>query len=338
MKHTTIKDVAKALNVSISTVSRAFNDKYDIHPDTRNKILEAARTMGYSPNPIAQKLCLHRSNMIGVIVPEFVNAFFPKVLMGIQKVMEEAGYQVLIMSSNESAQRELENIKTLVKNMVDGVIISLTQETRDISFFKELLERKFPIVQFNRVSQKLDTPKIIFDDYYWAYQATEHLISQGFQNIYHLSGPGNLLLTHNRIKGFMDALKKHHLDADKKRIVETGIFIEDGKRVAYELIEQGNIPEAFFCFNDPVAIGAMEVFKERGFKVPNQVAFIGFTESRIAMHMTPALSSVEQPSTLIGEKSAQVLLDILNGKDIHSSETITLSGKLNVRASSVREF
>lgn len=337
MKHTTIKDVAKALNVSISTVSRAFNNKYDIHPETREKILETAKVMGYTPNPIAQKLCMHRSKMIGVIVPEFVNAFFPKVLMGIQKVMEEAGYQILIMSSNESAQRELENMRTLEKNMVDGIIISLTQETRDISYYKELHENKIPIVQFNRVSQKLDTPKIIFDDYYWAYEATEHLINQGFQNIYHLSGPGNLVLTHNRIKGFLDALKDHGICANKKRIVETGIFIEDGKETAYRLIEQGDIPEAFFCFNDPVAIGAMEVFKERGFKVPDQVAFIGFTESRIAMHMTPALSSVEQPSSLIGEKSAQILLDILSGRDNHTSETITLSGKLNVRASSVRK-
>lgn len=336
MKHVTIKDVAKALNVSISTVSRAFNDKYDIHPDTRNLILEKAKTMGYSPNPMAQGLTQHKSNMVGVIVPEFVNAFFPMVLMGIQDVLEKVGYQVLIMSSNESAQRELNNVKTLEKNMVDGILMSLTQETRDISYYKTLHETKIPIVQFNRVSPKLITPKIIFDDYHWAYEATEHLLGQGFRKVYCLAGPRNLLLTHNRIQGYKDAMKNRGLQVVDSQIINTGIFIEDGERVATRLIAEGDIPEAFFCFNDPIAIGAMETFIQSGYAIPDQVAFIGFTESRIAMHMTPALSSVEQPGRQIGEKAAKILLDILNGRNNHAAETFVLSGKLNIRSSSVK--
>lgn len=189
MKHVTIKDVAKALNVSISTISRAFNDKYDIHPDTKNMILEKAKEMGYSPNPIAQRLTQHKSSLIGVVVPEFVNAFFPKIIMAIQRVMDENGYQVLIMSSEESAGKELKNIRTLEKNMVDGLIISLTQETRDVSYFQHLLNKNIPIVQFNRVSQKLATPKIILDDTTSASYATEHLVQQGYRRIYHCPVP-----------------------------------------------------------------------------------------------------------------------------------------------------
>lgn len=336
MKHVTIKDVAKALNVSISTISRAFNDKYDIHPDTKNIILEKAREMGYSPNPIAQRMTQQKSFLIGVVVPEFINSFFPKIIMSIQKVMNENGYQVLIMSSEESATKELENIQTLEKNMVDGILISLTQETRDISYFQKLLDKGIPIVQFNRVSQKLATPKIIFNDVLWAANATEHLIHQGYQSIYYLSGPNSLILSHNRSKGFIDTLKKYRLPIKENKIIEAGIFIEDGKRVANELIEANDIPEALYCFNDPVAIGAMEIFKKRGYKIPEDIAFMGFTESRIAIHTSPALSSVEQPTDEFGEIAALSLLEIIKGEQNAIDKTILLGGKLNIRESSIR--
>lgn len=335
MKNLTIKEFSKLINVSISTISRAFNDKYDIHPDTKKMILEKAQELGYSPNPIAQRLIQHQSKMIGVVVPEFVNAFFPKVIMGIQSVMEEAGYQVLIMSSNESAQKELENVKTLERNLIDGLIISLTKETRDISYFKSLQAKHVPIVQFNRVNQKLETPKIIFDDYTWAFHATEHLIQEGYKNIYHFSGPQNLILSHSRCKGYKEAMAKYGLPFQDK-IVEAGIFMEDGMRMAEQLIAANTLPDAVFCFNDPVAIGAMELFKEKGYRIPDDIAFVGFTESRIAMHMTPALTSVEQPSTLIGETAATTLLKMIETKTVTDDRTIVLNGILNPRASSKR--
>lgn len=333
MKNLTIKEFSKLINVSISTISRAFNDKYDIHPDTKKMILEKAQELGYSPNPIAQRLIQHQSKMIGVVVPEFVNAFFPKVIMGIQSVMEEAGYQVLIMSSNESAQKELENVKTLERNLIDGLIISLTKETRDISYFKSLQAKHVPIVQFNRVNQKLETPKIIFDDYTWAFHATEHLIQEGYKNIYHFSGPQNLILSHSRCKGYKEAMAKYGLSFQDK-IVEAGIFMEDGMRTAEQLIAANTLPEAVFCFNDPVAIGALELFKEKGYRIPDDIAFVGFTESRIAMHMTPALTSVEQPSTQIGETAAATLLKMIETKTVTDDRTIVLNGILNRRASS----
>lgn len=335
MKNLTIKEFSKLINVSISTISRAFNDKYDIHPDTKKMILEKAQELGYSPNPIAQRLIQHQSKMIGVVVPEFVNAFFPKVIMGIQSVMEEAGYQVLIMSSNESAQKELKNVKTLERNLIDGLIISLTKETRDISYFKSLQAKHVPIVQFNRVNQKLETPKIIFDDYTWAFHATEHLIQEGYKNIYHFSGPQNLILSHSRCKGYKEAMAKYGLPFQDK-IVEAGIFMEDGMRMAEQLIAANTLPDAVFCFNDPVAIGAMELFKEKGYRIPDDIAFVGFTESRIAMHMTPALTSVEQPSTLIGETAATTLLKMIETKTVTDDRTIVLNGILNPRASSKR--
>lgn len=335
MKSLTIKEFSKIINVSISTISRAFNDRYDIHPDTKKMILDKAKELGYTPNPIAQQLIKHQSRMIGVVVPEFLNAFFPKVIMGIQSVMEEAGYQVLIMSSNESAQKELENVKALERNRIDGLIISLTKETRDISYFKYLQSRNVPIVQFNRVNHKLQTPKILFDDYKWAFNATEHLVEEGYKDIYHFSGPNNLILSHSRSKGYKDAMKKHGLSYEGK-IIESGIFMEDGLRTAEVLLNKNIVPEAVFCFNDPVAIGAMEYFVDKGYKIPHNISFVGFTESRIAMHMNPALTSVEQPSTEIGETAGNMILHMLKNNIVLDDRVIVLDGKLNVRSSSVK--
>lgn len=226
MKHVTIKDVAKALNVSVSTVSRAFNDKYDIRKETRDYILEKANAMGYHPNPIAKKLLSQCSYNIGVVVPEFINPFFPEVIIGIQDVLFKAGYQVLIMQSNESAINELENIKTLENNMVDGIIISISQETKNIDYYKKLIADGFPFVMFNRVSDELDVPKVIFDDYKWAFFATEHLIYQGYK-IFHFSGPKVLGLSRRRIEGFTDALKKHRIPVTPDLIIETGLMIAE---------------------------------------------------------------------------------------------------------------
>ena len=227
MKHITIKDVAKALNVSVSTVSRAFNDKYDIRKETRDFILEKAKEMGYYPNPIAKKLLSQKSFNIGIVVPEFINPFFPEVIIGIQDVLFKAGYQVLIMQSNESAINELENIKALENNMVDGIILSILHETDNIDYYQNLIDRGFPIVLFNRTTDKLNVSKVIFDDYKWAFFATEHLIYQGYQNIVHFSGPENLEISRQRIKGFNDALKKHKIKISPSQIFKTGLMISD---------------------------------------------------------------------------------------------------------------
>ncbi len=338
MKRTiTIKDVAKELSCSISTVSRAFNDKYDINPETRRKILERAREMGYTPNPLARRLPQHQTFLIGVVVPEFINAFFPRVIAGIQEIMLKAGYQVLIMSSNEDERNELEIVKKLEAYQVDGLIISFTYRSRDMSYFQSLIDRNFPIVQFNRVSSKLNTPKVIFDDYQWAACAVEHLIEQGNSRIYHFAGPGNMWVTQNRKRGFVDAMHKHGLPCGPETIFEAGIFSEDGAETARRLIQTGNIPQAIFCFNDPLAIGAMQEFKEHGYEIPRDVAFVGFTESSIARYVTPGLTSVEQPTQELGEKVARLLLELIRTHHPLLNQTLVLNGKLNIRRSSLRK-
>ena len=335
MKHITIKDVAKKLNCSVSTISRAFNDKYDIRRETRELILSTAREMGYSPNPMAKRLLKQCSNQIGVVVPEFINPFFPEVIIGIQEVFLKKGYQVLIMQSNESYINELENVKAMENNMVDGLILSLSLETMNVEYYKNLIVQGFPLVLFNRVSNELETHKVVIDDYKWAFFATEHLIYQGYKKILHFSGPAGLTFTQNRKNGFIDAHRKHKLPIDNNTIIETGLMISDGEREMEKLIQNDNIPDAIFAVNDPTAIGAMKVLKKNGLKIPGDVALVGFTESQLAQLVDPPLTSVAQPTKEIGRTAARLLLDQIESKGIFVPQTVVLNGRLNVRESSM---
>ncbi len=334
MKHTTIKDVAKKMGVSVSTISRAFNDKYDIKKETRDRILKMAKEMGYSPNPIARKLTQKRSYNIGFVVPEFVNSFFPEVIIGAQEVLLEEGYQVLIMQSDLSWETERKNVKTLVDNMVDGLIVSLTSEEKNNTYYKELISSKMPIVFFNRVVDELSASKVLFDDFKWSFFATEHLIVQGFIDIIHITGTKSLSLTKNRINGFEAAHRKHKLKVGE--VIYTGFTTEDGERIAESLIEREVLPKAIFAANDALAIGAMHVFKKNGYQIPGDIAIVGFSESRLAEHISPPLTSVKQPTHDIGRAAAQLLLDQINTTGVFIPQSMVLNGRLNIRESSVK--
>ena len=336
MRHVTIKDVAKALNCSISTVSRAFNDKYDIRPETREKILRVANEMGYSPNPIAQKLTQKRSRNIGVVVPEFINPFFPEAIIGMQEVFLKNGYQVLIMQSNEDSETELQNLKTLVSNFVDGIIISLTKESENINFLRELMEKEYPLVLFNRVADSLPISKVVFDDYKWSMFATEHLIEQGITNLVHIAGPNHLTLSKNRRKGFIDAHRKHKIPVSDEQVIETGFLRKNGFDIVEELIAKNKLPEGFVCVNDPTAMGTIKALKRNGYKIPQDVAVIGFSETPMAGLIEPPLSSVVQPTHQMGEVAAELLLKQIESNTFNIPETVVLSGRLNVRESSVK--
>lgn len=336
MKHITIKDVAKKLNCSVSTISRAFNDKYDIRKETRELILATAHEMGYSPNPMAKSLLKQCSNQIGVVVPEFTNPFFPEVIIGMQEIFHKAGYQVLIMQSGESYIHELENVKALENNMVDGMILSLSLETKNVEYYKKMISQGFPLVLFNRASNELETHKVLIDDYKWAFFATEHLIYQGYKKIFHFSGPEGLMFTQNRKNGFMDAHRKHKLVVDNGSIIETGLLISDGEREMERLIKNNKIPDAIFAVNDMTAIGAMKVLKKNGFKIPRDVALVGFTETKLAELIDPPLTSVAQPTHEIGRTAARLLLDQIENKGIFVPQTVILNGRLNVRESSMK--
>ena len=334
MKHVTIKDIANKLNVSISSVSRAFNDKYDIKKETKELILRTAEEMGYYPNPIAKKLSQKNTLNIGVVVPEFINEFYSEVIIAIQEILIPKGYQILIMQSDESADQERKNVETLIHNMVDGLIIAPIVEKLNMEYYLKQHHNGTPMVFINRVEESFPVSKVLFDNKKWSFFATEHLIRQQYKKIYHLSGYKSLCISNDRINGFERAMNKHKIPKENFKIIETGLLAKEGMEVINDLIYKHDIPDAFFCANDLVAMGVIKKLNNNGFRVPEDVAIVGFTETRMAELMTPQLSSIKQPSSEIGKKVAELLLKQIEN-DSFQHETIIMDGELNIRESSL---
>ncbi|RKR14330.1 LacI family transcriptional regulator [Maribacter vaceletii] len=335
MKHVTIKDVAKRLNVSISSVSRAFNDKYDIKKETKELILKTAEEMGYFPNPIAKKLSQNKTFNIGVVVPEFINEYYSEIIIGIQEVFMAHGYQVLIAQSDEKPEIELKNVKTLIHSMVDGLIIAPTMDSGNMEYYLKELNAGYPIVFMSRVKETLEASKVYFNNKKWAFFAAEHLIRQRYKNIYYLAGYKSLNVSIDRIEGFKRAMNKHKIPKENYKVIETGLLAEEGMQVIEDLIYNHDLPDAIFCFNDRVAMGAIAKLKSNGIKVPEDIAVMGFTETRMVDLITPKLSSVKQPTFDMGKNAAELLFKQINNS-LMEPQTIVLNGELTIRESSVR--
>ncbi|MDD4922322.1 MAG: LacI family DNA-binding transcriptional regulator [Bacteroidales bacterium] len=336
-KHATIKDIARELDISTSTVSRALSDRYDVNPGTKTLVLETAKRMNYHPNPMAVGLIKRKSNTIGLVVPELLNAFFPTIIHGIQPIINQCGYHLLITDSNESAEMEANNLRLLENNMVEGILISTTADNnQNYPLYQELINSGIPMVFFNRVCNEVSAPKIIICDRKMSFFAVEHLIYSHYKKIAHLAGPPDLVLSKERKGGYIDALTKHHIPVDEHIIKTAGIFIDDGFEAMNNLLDTGQDIDAIFAFNDPVAIGAMRAIKKRGLKIPEDIAVVGFSESSLAQIVEPNLTSVAQPLKVIGQTAAELILKLIRGEHVDNT-IIELEAKLNVRDSSLKK-
>lgn len=328
----TIKDIAKALGVSIATVSRALTGSYDVNPETKERIIEKAREFHYKPNIQARNLLKRRNNMIGVVVPEFISFFFHEIIIGIQEVMNRAGYQVLICHSNESSEIERKNVEMLEDSMVEGLIISVTKESKNTDLYNRLITEQMPIVFFNRVLPDLEASQVIIDDRKWAFKAVEHLIKCGYKRIAHLAGNEHLSVTKRRVQGYKDALEHYNIPFQERLIMYVGVQ-EDRAKVGVDyLLSLKEKPDAIFAVNDPVAIGTLLELRKRGIKVPEEIAIVGFSESPIGRILE--LTSVSQPTFKIGNVAAELLLERIN-KPQTPVEIKVLDAQLNIRSSSI---
>jgi len=336
-KHmTTIVDIAKALNVSKSTVSRALHEHEDINPQTREAVLEMARQLDYQPNLLAKSLVKSKSNTIGIIVPEFLTYFFPTIIMGAQQVAAEAGYNVIICQSQESYKTEVANANVLLANRVDGVLISMTRETKKFDHFKAFEKHGIPVVFFNRVCDEMNTSKVLVNDYEGALKAVEHLIKNGYRNIAHIGGPPALLITHNRLRGYKDALAKYKLPFKKELVVHCNLSKKDAVSCAESLLNLKHPPDAVFCVNDPVAIQLMLVAKKRKIKIPSELGIVGFSNEPSGEVIEPALTTVQQPVADIGRSAAGILLEAIAKGEEYQPEKKSLKTTLIVRESSIK--
>ena len=333
MKHVTINDLARRLNLSASTVSRALRDHPDISEQTKERVRAIAAKTNYQPNLIAQSLQTRRSNNIGVIVPEIRNSFFSTVISGIEDLAYESGYTIMVCQSDDTFERETINTRALAANRVAGMLVSVSQETEDFTHLKQVLAQGVPIVLFDRVVDEIDAPKVVVDDFNGAFQAVTHLIETGRKRIAHLTAAGSLYVGGKRREGYEAALNAHGLEVRPEYIVEGGCHEEDGREGARQLLNLEEPPDGIFAINDPVALGALLYLQDNQVKVPEQVGLVGFSDNPNAVLVRPALTTINQPAYDIGKTAASVLLDILEGKTIEHSKTITLETRLVVRGS-----
>lgn len=337
----TLKDIATKLGVSVATVSRALRGYPDIRPETKEAVLELAAKMRYRPNPLAMNLRKNQSNIIGVMIPEVVHHFFSSVIKGIMDVAEEQGYQVMICQSDEDYEKERRDLGMLLNARVDGLLISHSNVTSDFSHLQEYLDLGIPVVMYDKVTDALDVSKVVIDDYHGAFQATEHLIVQGCKRIAHIRGPVGVKNAEQRLEGYMDALRKHGMEVDEELIKLTvRVSLEEGVQLTSELLSLPNPPDGIFAATDLVALGVMQLLRESGKHIPDDVAVIGFSNWFVSSVVFPPLSTVHQPGTEIGRTAATMLINEIklgqaNQKVAH--ETRVLNTRLVVRESSRRK-
>jgi DNA-binding LacI/PurR family transcriptional regulator len=336
----TIKDIAKALGLSTSTVSRALRDSYEISPETKKLVLDYAEKSHYHPNPIALSLKERRSRSIGVIVCEIANSFFSQTINGIESIAYNNGYNVIISQSRESADREMLNLQYLTSRSVDGLIISVSTETKDFSFFKELHDRGMPIVFFDRIVDEIQTHKVIVDNYKGAYDATTHLIQNGYKRIATLSNPAVLSIGKERLAGYKAALADNGMainEAMIKYCQHGGMIVQEVEAAIEELLEQKQRPDAIVASADKLTTNCLRILKAKGLSVPDDIGLIGFSNTDLTELLDPPLSVIKQPAFEMGEIATGLLLQMIESKrPITEFETRVLTTELLIRGSTKR--
>lgn len=338
----TIKDIARELGISPSTVSRALKDHPDISVETKKAVNELAERLNYQPNVVALSLRQSKTNTIGVIIPEIVHFFFSTIISGIEDVAYRAGYNVIVTQSNESLNREMSDMKALFNSRVDGMLMSISRETTNFDHIESTLAKGVPMVFFDRVYDTPTSSKVIVDDFAGAKEATLHLVEQGYKRIAHLEGPPNLEISLQRLKGYEEALRESNHPYLEELVVTCPYgSIEEGRRATEELLRLKNPPDAIFASNDPAAMGAMQAIKEKGLKIPDNVAVVGFSNWFFSAMMDPPLTSVDQPGFEMGQEAAKLLIRQIEKKNKDEGElmpeTKILKTRLIVRASSVKK-
>lgn len=316
-KTITIKDIAAALKLSTSTVSRALRGGYEISDETKKLVLEYAEKINYRPNPIALSLKERRSYSIGVVVCEIANSYFSQAINGIESIAYDAGYNVIITQSNEMYNREVMNVDHLTSRSVDGILISLSSQTSDVSYLESLHNQGFPIVFFDRVTDKINTHKVIADNFRGAFDATKHLISLGKQKIAHITNVAHLSVTRERLEGYKAALSMHNIEY-KDSYVKFCNYNDGMQQELDTAVEQlltlEDPPEAIFAAQDKLSTSCLLALKKNNSERAKHMVVSGFTNSNVATLFEPSIIAVRQPAFEIGRQATRLLIDLIESK------------------------
>lgn len=332
-KPATIKDIAKRLNISLSTVSRALRNASDVNPDTKKAVMALSEELNYQPNKLALSLRQKQTHTIGVIVPN-LDYVLSLMVRGIDEVALEAGFTVMVCQSNESFGREILNTRRLLESLVDGFIISVSSESKSFDHFKKIQERNLPVVVFDRVTPHLTAPSVRIDNEEGGFLATEHLIEQGYRRIAVLAGPENLGVSNSRMDGYLNALKKHKIKKDPALIVHCDFNQDYAYFATLELLAMKKRPDAIFTISDRMAIGAMLAIKKKGLRMPQDIGLVGFNNEPVTSLVTPSISSVDMPSFELGKAAAKLFIETMHNKENMDLEEKVLKPKLIIRESS----
>lgn len=338
----TIKDIAKALGLSPSTVSRALRDSYEIGEETKKKVQDYAKENNYRPNPAALSLKEKRTRSIGIVVAEIANSFFSQLIDGAESVAYDKGYNIIITQSKESVEKEKQILEYLTSRSVDGVIISVSAGTNDFSQFQNLKERGMHIVFVDRISHEFNSHKVIVDNNLGAYTATKHLIENGCKNIAVISNNLNLSITQERIAGFKKALDEKGMEVKKDQITYCNYgrnLQEEVTRALDKLFKQKNKPDGILSLSDRLSTEIIRYLNNKNIKMPDQVALIGFSNSKNVEFLNPPLSVIQQPAFEMGEKAATFLIEMIESKrPVTDFETKVLMPAIITRKSSQKKL
>ena len=324
MKETTLKQIAETLGISITTVSKALKNYPDVSEKTKQSVLDLANNLQYTPNSFAVNLRMKESKTIGLIIPEVVHHFFSSVVNGIIAEAEKNGYLVIILQSNESLELEKKQVELLINKRVDGIILSLSNESNDDFHLKEIVRREIPLVQFDKIAKLIPSSKVIINDQKAAFEATEHLIRKGCKKIAHIRGPVNPQNAIDRFLGYKKALENNNIPFDPKLVYTCkNVTFEEGKEFAEQIIKDHSDVDGIFVITDLVAVGVLAHLNEINIKVPEKIKIIGFSNWFMSQVITPKLSTVDQPSYEMGVQSFKLLLEQMNA----NKEMISLSPK-----------
>jgi LacI family transcriptional regulator len=334
----TIYDIAKALNISPSTVSRALKDHPHIKKETKRKIIATAGEMGYRHNNFASNLRQRRSNTIGVVVHRLDSYFIASVFSGLEKVASENGYGLIISQSQESWRKEILCASTLFNSRVDGLIVSLAFDTKNFEHFNIFIKKDIPVVFFDRVADCHECIRIVIDNYKAAYEATSHLIAQGCRRIVHIGGNMLRNVYSERLSGFKKALANNNIEFTKDLLFITDMSEKDAIEVAGKILRMKPRPDGVFASNDTTAVSIIVELEKAGVAVPGDIAVVGFNNDPISRVVKPNLTTIHYPAKEMGEVAAASLIGLLKNSQVSSLSTIVLKHNLIIRNSSIKQI
>jgi len=334
----TIRDIARELHLSVSTVSKALRDSYEISEKTKKLVMEFAQKHNYRPNPMAQSLKKGHSKSIGIVVSSIDNQFFSQVINGMESEAYSQGYNVIITQSHESYDLEVQNVGHLIHRAIDGLLISIATETADVEHLRRLQQQGLPIVFFDRVSTEIETHKVIVDNLGGAYQATTHLLDSGYKNIAHITSSVTSSVTKQRLEGYVNALVERGIEVKEQYIkycLHGGLNLDELEQAVDELLASEPRPDAILTASDRITTSTMTLLHRKNIRIPQDVALVGFSNTVLADVLNPSLTSVHQPAFEIGRKATEMLLSIINSKrPVTEFENVILPTELFIRSSS----